>query len=127
MPAPKLPWSQRAPAREIECQPGWYKIVERLDNDMKQIFPGYRVVQVKEKLGSLHFYVENLPPQIMQQVHQRLVAAMEESRQTCEWCGAAGQWRNGFPGRSVGWASTTLCDACFSSYQSGGRPWVGAE
>ena len=36
---------------------GWHNLVERLHNHLVEIDPNYEIVQVKEKFGSLRFYI----------------------------------------------------------------------
>jgi hypothetical protein len=61
-----------------------------------------QVVQVKEKFGTLRFYVHGGDDRV-----DNIISAMEmASSLICEWCGAAGELRD-----DGGWY-TTLCDAC---------------
>ena len=68
-------------------------------NEYRFLHP--RATQVKEKYGTLRFYMSFETEEI-----QRLIATAEAlSAQTCEQCGAVGRQRNG------GWIKT-LCDSC---------------
>jgi hypothetical protein len=42
--------------RWISCQPGWYPMIARLDDDISTLLPHYEVHQVKEKFGGLRYY-----------------------------------------------------------------------
>lgn len=43
--------------RWISCGPGWYALLVKLDEDLSALVPDYEVHQVKEKYGTLRFYV----------------------------------------------------------------------
>lgn len=83
----------------IECGPGWKALYEPLVELCKQ----ERVVisQVKEKFGTLRFYVASAP----EHVYDAIEKAERKSAETCEQCGAPGKRRND------GWIRT-LCDGC---------------
>lgn len=86
---------------------GWFDILWRLCEDLEPLVAEFRaagghkfeVLQVKEKFGGLRFYVNGSNDAI----HQRILAAQEESFHTCEICGQPGELRE------VGWIKTT-CD-----------------
>jgi methylphosphotriester-DNA--protein-cysteine methyltransferase len=97
---------------------GWFNIIDCLsstithivknDKSRKHLTPEefaetrqVRVAQVKEKFGSLRFYVDNGNPE----VYAAIQFAEAMSYRTCETCGAPGRARVG------GWVRT-LCDAC---------------
>ena len=98
----------------IECGDGWFALIDRLsracENEIetlmaqgvpKERWP--RIAQIKEKFGSLRFYVrgplsDDLRAQIVQAEH-------EDSLCICERCGAVGKLREGRWRR-------TYCDNC---------------
>ena len=90
----------------FECGDGWTDILLRLASRVN----GYqqtgrlphpvRAVQIKEKFGHLRVYVT--PSGDL--VESAIANALEESRSTCEFCGAPGELR-----RIGGWL-TTRCD-----------------
>jgi len=43
--------------RWIDCDAGWYPIIARLDAAIADLVPAYEVLQVKEKYGTLRYYV----------------------------------------------------------------------
>jgi hypothetical protein len=65
-----------------------------------------RASQVKEKFGTLRFYLDNGT----QEMYKLVREAERESAETCEDCGQRGEWRQG------GWVRT-LCDDCEAAYQ----------
>lgn len=94
-------------ARGFEHGDGWYSILWRLCVDLepmvteleKETGERFEVVQVKEKLGTLRFYVSHHSDAI----NERITEAQKESSRTCEVCGQPGRTRSG------GWVQT-LCD-----------------
>jgi hypothetical protein len=42
--------------RWIRCGPGWYPILARLEERLRQIDPDYQVHQIKAEFGTLRFY-----------------------------------------------------------------------
>ena len=48
------PWG-----RYISCNEGWYNILDELDNKLAYLDPDYQINQVKEKFGTLRFYLIN--------------------------------------------------------------------
>jgi hypothetical protein len=96
----------------FECGPGWYDILDRLsaklekeiekflqDNPQAEYAP--RAVQVKEKYGSLRFYMHGST----EAMENFITEAEEESERTCENCGKEGKANDG------GWIRV-LCSKC---------------
>ena len=84
---------------------GWFSIVDELATEIEQacaalISPLPKVRQVKEKLGTLRFYVTVTRDDVLALIER----AVERSAVTCEACGAAGHLRH-----RPGWMRT-LCD-----------------
>ena len=99
----------------IECGDGWYAAVDRLcqacefeiealigKGVAQESWP--RVVQIKEKAGTLRFY---LAGQATEALRSQIQLAETESRSTCEQCGKPGLLRDGR------WRKTQ-CDACYA-------------
>lgn len=89
--------------RWISCGPGWYPILAELEGRLREIDPDYRVLQIKEKFGTLRFYWTSRHDEAAQVA---VAAAEAASARTCERCGAAGRLRI----RRT-WMQT-VCDAC---------------
>lgn len=93
----------------FEIEDGWEPIVRRLAKKLEPIArdSDLRAVQVKEKNGSLRFYVEYgaLPADVLGNVLAAIEEAREQSTRTCELCGADGVLRGE---RRV----QTLCTPC---------------
>lgn len=43
--------------RWISCDKGWYPLIIELDQKLAEIFPDYELHQVKEKFGTLRYYI----------------------------------------------------------------------
>ena len=86
---------------------GWFDIVWRLSEDLEPLAAEaekatgrpFEVLQVKQKLGGLRFYVNHGTDAI----RKRIEAAQLDSLHTCEVCGQPGRRREG------DWIRT-LCD-----------------
>ena len=87
----------------IEPGDGWFDIIMDLSRTLEPyaISDGVRAEQVKEKFGTLRFYVNNY----IDPVEALIEAAEDASARTCEECGRPGTLRQG------GWW-LTLCDDC---------------
>lgn len=99
---------QNGTYRCFECGEGWYKLIDELCRDIeseiaKQKDPGFYVVQIKEKLGSLRFYMNR----ITDEMRERIAIAEKESRNTCEFCGS----QSNVTETQSGWIRH-LCDKC---------------
>jgi hypothetical protein len=98
----------------FRCEVGWDGLITRLCERLDALaLPGLRVVQVKEKFGTLRFYVEGGNKAVAGLIRQAEV----ESAETCEWCGSRGELRKSARGYFL-----TLCDSCFGRWASNG--WI---
>ena len=83
----------------FQCADGWRDIVTELTAEIAKVVggpdaaPGLKVVQVKEKLGMLRFYIRDVPELHGDAVGVAVGRAEERSAKTCESCGAAGKLR----------------------------------
>jgi hypothetical protein len=81
-------------ARGFQCGDGWFNILWRLCADLeplvaefeKESGERFEVLQVKEKLGTLRFYITHHTDPI----DERIAEAQGESSRTCEVCGQPG-------------------------------------
>ena len=88
----------------IECESGWYDLIEELHNKLLTIDPNYRIDQIKEKFGLLRYYftTENSYDEM-----NKIVDEYEAySGQVCEFCGDPGKLAN-----FGGWFKTS-CVKC---------------
>lgn len=105
----------------FECGDGWEPLIRRLSEKLEPRIAAYvrktfcfpcpedpfpQASQVKEKWGTLHFYMDNQLPSLGRHIWR----AERESARTCETCGKPGKLRQG------GWI-TCACDE-----HSQGRP-----
>ena len=96
----------------IAVRDGWFGIVDELASEIEPACAtaGHalpKVLQVKEKLGTLRFYVRDASDDMRAMIER----AVERSALTCEDCGAAGRLRH-----RPGWLRT-LCD------EHDAQPW----
>ena len=73
---------------------GWYSIIHSLCTDIKKILEKYsdsefEVIQVKEKFGTLRFYVSGG----CEKIEKRIMKAERQSARACEVCGKPGKLR----------------------------------
>jgi hypothetical protein len=106
--------------RWISCGRGWYRILEELDAKLSYLYPEYKIAQVKEKFGTLRFYLEGEPFGIVGDLMDDAIRQAEvESGKTCEICGNSamrggdGWVYDGSVGtRARGGWYKTVCDNC---------------
>lgn len=87
------------------CGDGWADLLLKLDADLALIDPNYKVLQFKEKFGTLSYYFQCSKPEFNSAFHDRVSKAEALSGKTCEWCGQPGSTGG------KGWIRT-LCDKC---------------
>lgn len=103
----------------VSCGTGWYPLLIELDEMISYLAPYYELHQVKEKYGTLRFYIGGPSKDKMtSDIIDNLIKYAEEiSSITCETCGAAryGKIRSKYDAtvklRNDGWMKT-LCDPC---------------
>ena len=84
--------------------PGWLPLIERLNEDLRDIDPEYTIGQIKEKFGGLRFYAYSKLSEANYTRWMNLIQEAEDtSYSTCEVCGGKG-YRNNYGG----WIKT-LC------------------
>jgi hypothetical protein len=79
---------------------GWFPLIKELIEDLIALGWNKQTCQVKEKFGSMRFYIN----EGSDEVFNRITKAERDSYETCETCGEKGELR-----RDLGWIST-LCD-----------------
>lgn len=87
---------------QIQVGNGWANIIARLVADLEKLGWNGTVAQVKEKFGTLRFYIGDGSTEIFNRVHE----AEKESETTCEWCGKPGELD-----QRLHWL-LTLCPEC---------------
>jgi len=90
----------------METGDGWHDLIRRLSIKLEPICKkhGCRASQVKEKFGTLRFYLTFNPEETDEPIRE----AEKESAITCEICGKAGKLRGS------SWMSTE-CDECWEN------------
>lgn len=82
-----------------QCGAGWEGILTKFLETMEQECPdgkGFRIRQVKEKLGTLRFYyqLEDVEQDAANRIHEAETLLDARSLHTCETCGKRGRMRN---------------------------------
>ena len=99
----------------IETNDGWCELIYNLCEEIEEYFLSqeenvipewFYITQIKEKFGSLRFYVSSAPMEIYDLINK----AEEESFTICEVCGRQGQYRD-----DLSWI-LTLCDSCLDKH-----------
>ncbi|MFC4469329.1 hypothetical protein ACFPH6_33260 [Streptomyces xiangluensis] len=114
-PAPTSP-SAQIPRRIRAVGPGWQPVLARLHDQLTALCPGYRLADVKEKLGGLRVYVDALGSGERDAVRSLIKAAEAEAAVTCEFCGAPGRTRRRGDAPH-GWLKT-VCDSCHRAWSA---------
>jgi hypothetical protein len=94
---------------------GWFPIIYDLSLKLEALIlvmsaeqrAGFKAIQVKEKFGTLRFYMSGETDEM----YKLISDAEDASAKTCEYCGEPGSLR------TKGWCFT-LCDKCDVE-----RPW----
>ena len=87
-------------AASFDIQPGWYPLVKELIDDLIALGWNKQITQVKEKYGTLRFYINGGTDAIW----DRIEKAEADSEFICEVTGKPGKLRE-----DIGWLRT-LCD-----------------
>ena len=109
----------------LEVGDGWFELLWKLSEDLEKLDPSLVALQVKQKFGTLRFYLEqsdlemrheagqmfSFAPQANdERVRARIRQAEEASASICEQCGALGKLRND------GYVHVS-CDVCETARQ----------
>lgn len=93
---------------DFSCGEGWKSIIARLCTTIAAFdLPELRVVQIKQKLGELRFYVRGGN----EAVDDAINTAAAEAERTCEACGALGV-NDRHAARGDSGPTKTLCAGC---------------
>ena len=103
----------------ISCDSGWFDLIDDLDKKISYLAPNYEIHQVKEKYGTLRFYVGGPAnsKEAAEIIDDLISYAQHLSSVICEVCGAAryGRIRTRYDDsvktRGTGWYKT-LCNDC---------------
>ena len=105
-----LPLRECLMAFGMECGDGWYELIFELSKSLEKLIlelpekerEHYYAMQVKEKFGSLRFYVSYGTDEMFTLIDE----AETRSESICEVCGKPGIMR-----KDYGWIYTS-CEAC---------------
>lgn len=90
----------------FECGDGWFNIIWNLSEELEKLHPNIKATQVKEKYGTLRFYIAGVPHEVFDDIYMAIDQATLLSAKTCEECGAPGQLCH------AGYWFRTLCPEC---------------
>ena len=112
-----LPMSQTAMCWGFACGDGWFNLIDRLcaniqshidwKNKNEEVVSQVVVKQVKEKFGTLRFYISGGD----EYIHGLVAMAESMSGVTCEKCGASGKLYGVSEKGISGWMHT-YCERC---------------
>jgi hypothetical protein len=94
----------------FECGDGWFQLIYDLSKQISEICPRVKAMQVKEKFGTLRFYVENVQSDKADLIYGVIEKAEVKSGIICELCGD-----DKTPTRKTSKGSNwirTLCEEC---------------
>ena len=110
-----LPMQETAMCWGFDCGDGWFNIINQLcqniqhhidwKNKEKEVVAQVVVSQVKEKYGTLRFYMTVESKEMSSLIRE----AEEKSSTTCEVCGEQGEIRNDCGWKGGRWFKT-MCD-----------------
>jgi len=98
----------------FSCGEGWHQIIDELSAKLTDLFNTIpllnhpNVMQIKEKFGSLRYYISHQPPEISEEVHKLISECETKSETVCEQCG---QSPANTKQNDRGWLKT-LCPSC---------------
>lgn len=86
----------------IRCGDGWYFILDMLCRNLTHLIEKkpeaerhrYRAAQVKEKFGTLRFYLHHMDPDPMGPINREIAGAEWASGIICDVCGKPGTLRS---------------------------------
>ena len=63
--------------RVLEVSESWHERLFDLDDDLTKLIPDYKLYQVKEKWGTLRFYIDtvNMDKELLYQVDEKIAEA----------------------------------------------------
>jgi hypothetical protein len=71
----------------FECGNGWFQLVYDLSKQISEICPRVKAAQVKEKFGTLRFYIDGVQMDKADSVYGLIEKAELKSGTICELCG----------------------------------------
>ena len=104
---------------------GWFQIIYDLSGKLEKLIlqlpenerEQYYASQVKEKLGTLRFYMSTETDEMEEAIRE----AEDLTEKTCEWCSKEGELRN------ENYWYITLCDDCLQARRKEREKWISKE
>jgi len=104
------PLTQNLMSFGFECSDGWFQLIYDLSKQLNEICSMVKATQVKEKFGTLRFYVEGVRTHVADEVYKTIDDAELKSGTTCEVCGD-NKTAKCKTSKGSNWIST-LCTEC---------------
>jgi hypothetical protein len=76
--------------KEIACDKGWLELIADCHSELLSIDPNYKILQIKEKFGTLRFYAEPSTTEHFEKFRLIIDKYEQLSAQTCEMTGMKG-------------------------------------
>jgi hypothetical protein len=96
------------PSTHVHVPPGWEPVVADLADHLDQVWPGWRLLQIKQKLAFLEVYLDKPPDELADVVHAAVRDATREAARVCERCGSR---TDAARGQTAGYQAF-LCRGC---------------
>ena len=89
---PEAPITESLMYYGFECGNGWFQLIKELCEELSvlNLGPDFRVIQVKQKLAGLRFYVNRIDEKNAEKVMKLIAIAETKSFKICEQCGKPG-------------------------------------
>jgi len=71
----------------FECDDGWFQLIYDLSKQISEICPRVKAAQVKEKFGTLRFYIDGVQMDKADLIYDLIQKAESKSGTICERCG----------------------------------------
>ena len=96
------------PSTHVHVPPGWEQLVADLADRLDTVWPGWRLLQIKQKLGFLEVYLDDPPADVADTVHEAVRDATYEAARVCERCASRDDVTHG----RIGGYYACLCAGC---------------
>lgn len=94
--------------------PGWHPLLLRLHEQIVTMDPGYRIDDLKEKLGAVRVRISG--DAVHSEIRGLILSAEVQSETICEFCGQPGRRRRRGDAES-GWIKA-VCDGCHAAWSN---------
>jgi hypothetical protein len=109
----------------FECGDGWFEIISKIASFINDQTAHCSAVQVKEKFGSLRFYINweidgygasVVPQETLDKIYEFISSMEISSKSVCEDCGTNLDSSNKASQKKLGYWIRNICQECSKSY-----------